>query len=150
MGAFQFSAAMGKKAKNAGKKEKKSNADGGSVTEQFQKEFMQQQDKITKAAIQLENMSERKDKQARELRRAVMTAKEVDGIDDDRILYKQFGRMFLHQDKPAILEQLEASATKSQKEVKTVEDTMQYFEKQRSEAESTLREMMAQLESQMA
>merc|ERR1711907_35480 len=92
----------------------------------------------------------KEEKQARELRRAVMTAKEVDGIDDDRILYKQFGRMFLHQDKPAILEQLEASATKSQKEVKTVEDTMQYFEKQRSEAESNLREMMAQLESQMA
>jgi len=39
---------------------------------------------------------------------------------------------------------------KSQKEVKTIEDTLVYFEKQRAEAETNLREMMTQLEQQMA
>lgn len=68
----------------------------------------------------------------------------------DEKMYRQFGRMFLHQDKAPMLEQLEETAKKSQKEIKTVEDTMTYFEKQRKDAESNLREMMQQLESQMA
>merc|ERR1712216_771203 len=144
---------MGKKAKNAGTKKNDKEAKGAGgvgVSEAVQKEFMQQQEKITKAAIQIENMTERKTKQLSELRRAAMTAKEIDGISEDVVLYKQCGKMFLHQPKEDLANQFEASAMKSQKEVKTIEDTLVYFEKQRAEAETNLREMMTQLEQQMA
>jgi len=56
-------------------------------------QFVQQQDKITKAAIQLGNLAESKEKQTRELRRAAMTAKEVDGMSESVCIYKQCGRM---------------------------------------------------------
>merc|ERR1711865_208255 len=145
------SSAMGKKAKNAGTKKGGDKADGKaqSLNDQFQKEFMLQQERITKAAIKLEDMDERKGRQEKELRRAIMTAKEVDPIDENTALFKQFGRMFLHLPKVEIMDRLEEEANKSQKEVKTVKDTMTYFEKQRNDAESNLREMMTQLESQM-
>jgi len=71
-------------------------------------------------------------------------------MEDEKVMYRQFGRMFLQQDKDPMLEQLEESAKRCQKEVKTVDDTMEYFEKQRKDAESNLRDMMEQLESQMA
>merc|ERR1711998_54398 len=141
---------MGKKAKNAGSKNEPKESKGADLSEQFQKELMQQQEKISQAAIKLENMAERKEKQERELRRCILSAKEVDTMTDGSLLYRQYGRMFLNADKEELLDQLEVSAKKSQKEVKTVEDTMVYFEKQRAEAETNLREMMAQLEKQMA
>lgn len=71
-------------------------------------------------------------------------------MDEGQVLYRQFGRMFVQQDKAPMLEELEVSCKKSQKEVKTVDDTITYFEKQRSDAESNLRDMMTQLESQMS
>ena len=70
-------------------------------------------------------------------------------MEDKDVLYRQFGRMFVQQDKAPMLEQLEESAMRTQKEVKTVDDTIIYFEKQRTDAESNLRDMMSQLESQM-
>ena len=54
----------------------------------------------------------------------------------DEKMYRQFGRMFLHQDKAPMLEQLEETAKKSQKEIKTVEDTMTYFDGKDRNAES--------------
>merc|ERR1719231_2203105 len=91
---------MGKKAKNAGsKKNEPKESKGADLSEQFQKEIMQQQEKISQAAIKLENMAERKEKQERELRRCILSAKEVDTMTDGSLLYRQYGRMFLNADK---------------------------------------------------
>merc|ERR1711959_726730 len=140
---------MGKKARDAGKKKNKGGGDG-TVSETVQKEFMAHQEKITKAAIQLENLAERKDKNQRELRRAAMTVKAIQDVDDEVPLFRQYGKMFIGQQKrDEIIESFTESAAKSTKEVKTIDDTMAYFEKQRGEAETNLREMMGQLEAQM-
>ena len=42
-------------------------------------------------------------------------------MTEDQVLYRQYGRMFVQQDKAPLMEELEVQANKTQKEVKTVE-----------------------------
>merc|ERR1711959_480672 len=105
---------------------------------------------ITKAATQISNLTDRRDRQALEVLRAAKTAELMEEIGEEVVLYKQCGRMYLSQPKAEIKEFFEKSKEKKEKEVKTCNETVQYFEKQRNAAETNLREMMGQLEQQMA
>ena len=113
-------------------------------------EFEDQQQKLTSAAIQLENLSERMANLMREARRTELTKGEVAKTEDGVPMFNQYGRCFILQDKAELSSELEATTTKYQNQIKKTKDTQTYYERQRDETTSNLKEMLANLQQMHA
>lgn len=83
----------------------------------------------------------------REARRTEITKSEVAKTEETVKIYGQYGRCFIHQEKPALDQQLAEATTKYQSTIKKTKDSITYFERQRDESTANLKEMLQTLQS---
>lgn len=115
------------------------------LPEHMQKDFMDQQKKLTNAGLHLETIEERLERQIVRARRVEYTKVAIEK-EDDATLYTQCGRCFIQQDKPTIVAELDQATTKYRAQIKKVKDSQQYYERRRDESSTALQEMMQNLQ----
>lgn len=133
---------------DAGSQKQKERNTGGpvSIPETMREDFEDQQRKLTTAALQLENLEERMTKLMREARRQELTTKAVDAEDESVIMYAQYGRCFVQQDRSKLQLELHVASKKYQAQIKKTKDSQQYYEKQQQETTTNLQEMLQSLQ----
>jgi len=124
--------------------------DGEAVPEQLHKEFMEQQEKITNAALQLQNVSDQIQKLQMSKRMNVLSKDEVEKTGAGVPLYKQYGKMFLCHPQDEMAAGLKEQGEKLDEREEGLRAKFEFFEKERAEAEINLKEMMSTLQAQMA
>eukprot|EP00656_Telonema_subtile_P050131 TRINITY_DN640_c0_g1_i3.p1 TRINITY_DN640_c0_g1~~TRINITY_DN640_c0_g1_i3.p1 ORF type:complete len:198 (+),score=81.04 TRINITY_DN640_c0_g1_i3:144-737(+) len=129
---------------------KSSGGDDGGMQERVQAEFMEQQEKITNAALQLQNVSDELQKLQMTKRMNVLSTQEVNKTDADTPVYKQYGKMFVRHEQEELASTLTAQGEKLKEKEDNLKGKFEYFEKERSSAEVNLKEMMGALQAQMA
>ena len=65
-------------------------------------------------------------------------------------MFNQYGRCFIEQDKAGLTAEYEAATIKYQNLIKKTKDTTTYYERQRDDTTSNLKEMLANLQQMHA
>jgi len=128
----------------------KGKSDGSVVPDQLHKEFMEQQEKITNAALQIQNVTDEIQKLQMTKRMNTLSSTEVSKTTEGVPLYKQYGKMFLQHPQAEMASTLKEQGEKLAEREEALKAKYEFFEKERSEAEINLKEMMSTLQAQMA
>ncbi|CAO3648755.1 unnamed protein product [Mucor hiemalis] len=93
----------------------------------------QQQTNTTKAQIQGKQ---------RERKMAELTRRELDGLDDDTKTYRPVGKMFIQSPLSAMKQEYVDSVSKADEDIKQLEKTQKYWERQAADAQGNLKDIL--------
>ncbi|KAG2201752.1 Prefoldin [Mucor mucedo] len=93
----------------------------------------QQQTNTVKAQIQGKQ---------RERKMAELTRRELDGLDDSTKTYKPIGKMFIQSPLSTMKKQYVDSVVQADEDIKQLEKTQKYWERQASDAQGNLKDIL--------
>lgn len=82
-----------------------------------------------------------------EKRRLELTSKEVESCDDNAVLYRSVGRMYLKRPKQQVIHELNQTVSKNTKEGQEYRQKLEQLSKRRDEVSNNIQELVSSVKS---
>ncbi|KAK9060619.1 hypothetical protein SSX86_021325 [Deinandra increscens subsp. villosa] len=106
--------------------------------------FVEIQGRMIETTAKLKQVQNQMRNKESEKKRAYLTLEELRQLADDTNTYKSIGRTFVLEPKPFLMSEQEKKLADSETAIASLQTSKEYLEKQLSEVETNLRELLQQ------
>ncbi|KAK7343115.1 hypothetical protein VNO80_26078 [Phaseolus coccineus] len=106
--------------------------------------FLEIQGRMIETTGKLKQVQNQMRSKEAEKKRAFLTMEELKQVPDDTNVYKSIGRMFVLETKATLMNEQEKKFKDGEATITTLQSSKEYLEKQKTEVESNLRELLQQ------
>ncbi|ESW05754.1 hypothetical protein PHAVU_011G206700 [Phaseolus vulgaris] len=106
--------------------------------------FLEIQGRMIETTGKLKQVQNQMRSKEAEKKRAFLTMEELKQVPDDTNVYKSIGRMFVLETKATLMNEQEKKFKDGEATITTLQSSKEYLEKQMTEVESNLRELLQQ------
>ncbi|MFS7981503.1 putative prefoldin beta [Helianthus anomalus] len=106
--------------------------------------FVEIQGRMIETTAKLKQVQNQMRNKESEKKRAYLTLEELRQLSDDTNTYKSIGRTFILEPKPFLMNEQEKKLKDSETSIASLQTSKEYLEKQLTEVEANLRELLQQ------